>query len=677
MRRALLLLLAALALCVPGLGASGADFVAASSSSATTFATAPDFNTVAVTLGVPGAPLHAAVALTATASSERGVAEVRFQSAPAGTQGWSDACVATAAPYACTWDTTAVANGTVDVRALATDAAGYSRTALVTSRLLDNLGPTVALQDPGAWLQGTPAIAATASDAGSGVSALTLQYRRAGTTPWLQLCTGGGTSRSCPLVSGLPDGDLELRATAVDAAGNSRSTPTLTRRVDNTAPTVAVTDPGVMRGVVTLAATAGDGAGTGVTSVKAEYRPNGNGAWTTACTDTTAPYTCSFDTTGANGLYDLRATATDATGLATLSPVLTRRVDNTAPSSATLAAVAATLQGTVATTGTAADAGSGVAGWTLQYRTAGAGAWTDACTDATSPYGCSWVTTTVADGLYDLRAVAADGGGLTTASTVITSRRVDNLGPTVALADPGAVVRGSVALSATATDPAGMTSVAFERKPAAGTTWTTICNDTTSPWSCNWSTAGLADGVYDLRARATDALGHVSSATVAGRQVDNTAPVPVSVQGTSGGAVAGRPDAGDWLRFTWTETLLPASVRTGWNGGALAVTVTFADAGTKDTLTIAPASGTGTVNLLGASLKLNADVVANTTVFDATMTQSGAAITVTLGARRSGTVKTGAAGTMTWTASASATDAAGNPSTTAVVTESGASDADF
>jgi hypothetical protein len=677
MSRRLLLLLAAIAACVPGIGASGADFVATSAAGATTFSTAADFNTVAVTIGSVGSPLHGAVPLTATADSERGIAEVRFQSAPAGSTTWTDACVDTTAPYACSWDTTGVANGSTDVRAVATDAAGYSRTAAVASRTLDNLGPTVTLADPGPWLQGTPTISATAADAG-GVSALTIEYRRAGTTPWLPLCTGPGTSRSCALVPGLPDGDLELRADATDAAGNTRATPVLTRRVDNTAPTVTFTDPGVMRGVVTLGATAADGAGTGVASVKAEYRVSGAATWTTACTDTTAPYTCAWDTTGANGLYDLRATATDVTGQATASAVLTRRADNTAPTSATLVNPGTTLQGAVAVSGTAADAGSGVAAWTLQYRIATTGAWTDGCTDTTSPYGCTWTTTAVADGLYDLRALATDGGGLTLASTILTNRRVDNLGPTVALADPGGPLRAAVTLTATATDPAGMTSVAFESKPSAGSTWTTICNDTTSPWSCSWTTTGLADGVYDLRARATDALGHVTTSVVTGKQVDNTAPAPTDVQGGNGGAVAGQPDAGDWLRFTWSEALRPASVRTGWTGTALAVVVTITDAGTRDTLTIAPASGGGTVNLLGTALRLNADVAGSATVvFDATMTQSGTAITVTLGAKRSGTVKTSAARTMSWTASASATDAAGNPSTTGVVTESGASDADF
>jgi hypothetical protein len=678
MRRALLLVLAALGVAVPAVNASGADFMATSTSSGNAFAAAADFNTVTVALTNPGTPVSGAIALAATAGSERGIADVRFQVAAAGTAAWTDICTDAAAPYACSWDSSSVANGSYDLRALARDTAGYSRGAAVAALVVDNIGPTVTLQDPGAWLQGSATIAATASDTGTGVASLGLQYRAAGATPWTDLCTGGGTSRSCPLdTTSLPDGDLELRAVAADAAGNSRATAPLTRRVDNNAPTVAMTDPGVLRGAVSLGATAGDGAGTGVVSVTGQYRANGTATWTTACVDTTAPYSCTIDTTGANGLFDLRVTAVDGTGRSTVSAVLTRMVDNTAPATATLANLAATLQGTVAATGTATDAGSGIASWTVQYRTAGAGAWTTACADSASPYGCSWNTTGVADGLYDVRALATDGGGLTTASTIQANRRVDNLGPTVTLADPGAALRGTVALTATATDPAGMTSVVFERKPSAGSTWTTICTDTTTPWTCSWNTVGLADGIYDLRARAIDALGHTSTSTVTARQVDNTAPAPADVQAGNGGATAGRPEANDWLAFTWSETLSPASVRTGWNGSALAVIVSFANAGAADTLTIAPASGGGTVNILGAPLSLNANLVTAATSFNATMVQTGATITVTLGTRISGTVTTGAAKAMSWTASAAAADAAGNPSATAVVTEPGALDADF
>src|SRR5207253_2389440 len=61
---------------------------------------------------------------------------------------------------------------------------------------------------------------------------------------------------------------------------------------------------------------------------------SGGGSWTTIASDTTAPYSVSFDTaTVSDGLYDLRTVATDAGGNAETSPtpVTNRRVDNTPP----------------------------------------------------------------------------------------------------------------------------------------------------------------------------------------------------------------------------------------------------------------------------------------------------------------------------------------------------------
>ena len=66
------------------------------------------------------------------------------------------------------------------------------------------------------------------------------------------------------------------------------------------------------------------------------------------------------------------------------------------------------------------------------------------------------------------------------------------------------------------------------------------------------------------------------------------------------------------------------------------------------------------------------------TAFDATMVQSGATITITVGALRSGAVKTATAATMTWKVNPATTDLAGNPvPAAAMVTESGAADLDF
>jgi len=128
MRRSLALL--ALVLLVAGLGitASGADFTSGSATPGNSFSAAADFNTVAVTATDPGANLHGTIALAATATSERGIANVLYQTAPAGTSTWTDACVAASAPFSCSFDTTAVADGLRDVRAVATDQGGYQRT---------------------------------------------------------------------------------------------------------------------------------------------------------------------------------------------------------------------------------------------------------------------------------------------------------------------------------------------------------------------------------------------------------------------------------------------------------------------------------------------------------------------------------------------------------------------
>src|SRR5581483_280050 len=164
------------------------------------------------------------------------------------------------------------------------------------------------------------------SDAGSGLSSTVYQYSPAGAGTW----TTTGASWNTTLLS---DGLYDLRAVATDVAGNSASSTVTNVRVDNTAPTVSVTDPGAnLRGTVTLASTAADTGGSGVASVAFQRSPAGAGTWTTIGT-ATGPFSVSFDTTGvADALYDLRAVATDAAGNQTTSTVVTNRlVDNTAP----------------------------------------------------------------------------------------------------------------------------------------------------------------------------------------------------------------------------------------------------------------------------------------------------------------------------------------------------------
>ncbi len=671
-----------------GVTSSGADFVPASHSPGNSFAAAADFNTVAVSMDDPGSPRNGNVTLQATASSERGIDRVRFQSAPTGTSTWTDACEDATAPYACNWDSAGVADGVRDLRAIAVDQAGYQRIATVAARVIDNALPSAALNDPGI-LAGLEILTATGADPLAGLASLGISYRPAGGGSWTDLCTGATSPRVCPLdTTSLPDGDYELRARSTDLAGNVRDS-VLTRTVDNTAPSASITMPAAVTGTVTVPVTAGDGAGTGVKQATIQIRTSPVGVWANLCAvDTAAPFECTgFDTTAlAEGLYDLQAIVEDNAGNITTSAATTIRIDRTVPSAATLVNPGASLQGSVTLSGTATDAASGIQSWTAQYRLTGTTPWLDACTDTTvtapSNYSCAWATTGVADGVYELRAVGTDVAGNQTAATTQTNKRVDNVVPTVSLTDPGTPLTGAVTLNATASDGGGIASVAFQRSPAGAGTWTNICTDNSAPYTCSFPTTGVADASYDLRALATDNAARTAASVVASRWVENVAPFGVDVQTTSGGAIAGRTDAGDTISLTYSEPIAPATVLAGWNGTATAMRVYLTNSANNDRMDFRDAAGTTRLNLVlsATDLTLARNYVTGAVVLNGTMVRTGNTITVTFGTVVSGAASLATAtgtGALTWRPSASAQDMYGKASTTTLVTEGGTADADF
>jgi hypothetical protein len=686
MKRLLLLaLLVAAAAFSGGVGRSQATFVASSQQAATTFAASAAFNGVAVSLTNPGTPLRGSVPLSATASSDRPLVSVTLQRSPAGAGTWTAICAPTAAPYACSWDSTAVADGLYDLRAVVLDGSGYSRTSTVGSRRVDNTAPatTVSAATP---LTGTATVSATATDAGSGVISVALEARPSSGGSWTSICTKGSAPYSCSWdTTAVTEGAWDVRATATDAAGNTSSATTANRIVDNAAPTIALTNPGSpLGGTVTLASTTGDGAGSGVASVLYQYRANGStGAWSTACTGSTAPFSCSW-ATPVTGNYELRATATDGVGKTTTTATIgNRQVDNTIPATATLNAVASPLKGAVTLSGSGTDANSGMASMRFEYKPSAGSTWSTACSSpAPGPYSCSWNTTAVADGSYDVRAVAIDAAGNTRASATTTGRVVDNTGPAVTLTSPG-MFRGTATVAATATDATGITNVAIEYSLAGANSWTTICTDTSSPYSCSWNAAARPDGAYDLRAVSLDTLGNQSTSATVSAYVNNTGPTGSDVQGTNGASsVNDKLDAGDTVVFTYSEAINPASILAGWNGSSTAIRVRVTNNGASDAMEFYDATNTTALNLLatGTSLSIEADYVTGPSVFAATILRSGSTFTVTVGALQSGAVTTKAKGktAMTWQTNSAATSLAnGKPVLPQTITEAGAGDVDF
>jgi hypothetical protein len=325
-------------------------------------------------------------------------------------------------------------------------------------------------------------------------------------------------------------------------------------------------------------------------------------------------------------------------------------VDNAAPTVA-MTDPGTPLSGTRTVAATASDAHSGVAQVVVQYALTGSTTWKTLCTVTAAPYSCRFDTTTVPDGSYGFRAVATDVAGTTSTSATVASRLVDNTVSAVSMEDPGAFLAGTVGLAATASSSAGVTSVRLQYAPAGTPTWTDVCTDTASPFTCAWDTTTATDGLYDLRAVLLDGSGRTtSSALSTGHRVDNTPLRGADVQGANGGATAGKLENGDTLTFTYTDQLNPSTVSAGWTGAAQAVSVRVRDGnllslGTKgDTLDVlvgGTAVNLGSVNLKEDHVKTGRTLTFNGTMTAGTVTVNGTVrTTVTL---RLGTLASGGA----------------------------------
>lgn len=351
----------------------------------------------------------------------------------------------------CTWTTTTVSNGSYTLRATAeAGTLTVTDTQVVT---VDNQAPTVNLTVPAGTLQGTVTLTATAADADSLVDSVLFEYQREGDASWTScpadtmapyVCAVNTTSRA--------DGTYLFRATATDAAGNTTTTATQTRTVTNEVATVAISSPtqgSTVGGTVSVTAAASSP--NGIDSVRIEARVSA-GFFATVCTDTTSPYSCAWDTTALFGAHELRAVLTEAGGATITSTTVAVDVSNTVGTVSIASPTSAIVTG-VATVSVIAFSPSGVQAVTVQTSPRNEGTWTTACTARLSggAYSCSWDTTAIVNGLYDVRAVMTQTSGPPVTSAVVTVT-VDNVGGLVSLTSP---VTGSVSggVSVTATAP--------------------------------------------------------------------------------------------------------------------------------------------------------------------------------------------------------------------------------
>jgi hypothetical protein len=191
----------------------------------------------------------------------------------------------------------------------------------------------------------------------------------------------------------------------------------------------------------------------------------------------------------------------------------------------------------------------------------------------------------------------------------------------------------------------------------------------------------LAAGAKTYTISASDAASPVNSMTSSPWPVtvDNTAPAAADVQTSNGGTTPGKAETGDTITFTFSEQIDPGSVLAGWTGAATTVRVRLTNAGCapNDAISILDSTGASVLPLGTTCLGRTGYVSATRTFTGSTMVQSGAVITITLGAPSGTTGTETVAGAMVWTPTATLVDAAGNACSTAAATESGALDLEF
>jgi chitodextrinase len=212
--------------------------------------------------------------------------------------------------------------------AVASDAAGNTTTATTVTVTVDNAAPTVSVTAPatGAFVSGNSvSVTGNASD---NIGVTSVQFKLDGNN----LGTADTTSPYSVAwdTTTATNGSHTITAVASDAAGNTTTSTSVSVTVDNAAPTVSITAPtngATVSGTTPFSANSSDNSGgSGVNRVEF-YVDNA-----LVNTDTTSPYSFSWNTTGYSfGTHSLTAKAYDNVNPAnqTTSTAVSVTVDNT------------------------------------------------------------------------------------------------------------------------------------------------------------------------------------------------------------------------------------------------------------------------------------------------------------------------------------------------------------
>jgi hypothetical protein len=459
--------------------------------------TAPTGN---VASPLSGSTVSGSITLGVSASDDNPIAGVEYfvNGGSIGTAG--------SAPFQMSWNSASGGDGGATISAVISDVAGNSTTTGTVNITVDNFAPSITLSAPAPNVSGTITLGASAD--GDTVQ-VAFERRPPGGGGW----TTVGTDLSAPWsvafdTSAVSDGNYELRAIAVDAGANSGTSTVVGTTVDNTLPSGLLTVPGdgstVGGSATPLGATASD-SGSGVASVTWRARPSGVGSFADLASDAGAPFSATWDVTALPSVaHDLQLVVTDNAGNTFTSPSITVVVDSIAPT-VSLDSPGSPISGTVALSASTTGDPTTVA---FSRSPTGAASWSPIGTDGSPPYGASFDTTAVPDGLYDLRAVVSDSVN-NTSQDVVSAVRIDNFVPLVVSSSPanGSIVATANLITITASENiASVTGGTLDGAPSV--------MPMLSGAVATFNVGSLSDGAHTLTGTIHDGAGKSSAFSI-------------------------------------------------------------------------------------------------------------------------------------------------------------------
>jgi hypothetical protein len=441
-----------------------------------------------------GGTVSGSVAVSANASDNVGVVGVQFQ-----LDGANIGAEDTSSPYTVTWNSTATANGSHTLTAIARDAAGNQRvSSAVTVNVSNSTGgdttqPTVSITAPANAAAVSGSSVSVSANASDNVGVAGVQFQLDGANL-------GSEDTSAPYSvtwnsTATANGSHTLTAIARDAAGNQRVSSAVTVNVSNSSgggtPSVSV---------------------TAIDSTAVEGFDNPATFRFTRTGDTAPALTVSFSLSGSAIKWnDYR-----------------RRIEGDMPVQITIPAGAASVDLTVH-------------------------AWPDSETESTET---CMLTVTAGTGY----TVGSPNSAAISMSDTGTPDPVgDTTPPVLAITAPApsSITLGtSVNLSASASDNVGVSGVQFRLNGS-----NLGAEDTSSPYGATWSTTGLGAGTYAIAAVGRDAAGNRATSTVVNVILTSTPPpdetndTNVIVTG-SGKNILQLPNAGDHQLRILSPTVL-------------------------------------------------------------------------------------------------------------------------